>query len=85
MHKKILLLGSGELGKEVVIALQRYGQTVVAVDAYAGAPAMQVADACEVINMLDGKALDAGLQWEVFSSEGRGPDMEERINGFMKK
>lgn len=59
MHKKILLLGSGELGKEVVIALQRYGQTVVAVDAYAGAPAMQVADACEVINMLDGKALDA--------------------------
>ncbi|MGB2190292.1 MAG: phosphoribosylglycinamide formyltransferase 2, partial [Flavobacteriales bacterium] len=44
MHKKILLLGSGELGKEVVIALQRYGQTVIAVDAYEGAPAMQVAD-----------------------------------------
>ena len=59
MHKKILLLGSGELGKEVVIALQRYGQTVIAVDAYKGAPAMQVADSCEVINMLDGEALDA--------------------------
>ena len=59
MHKKILLLGSGELGKEVVIALQRYGQTVIAVDAYAGAPAMQVADGFEVINMLDGEALDA--------------------------
>jgi len=59
MHKKILLLGSGELGKEVVIALQRYGQTVIAVDAYEGAPAMQVADGCEVINMLDGEALDA--------------------------
>ncbi|MAI23062.1 MAG: formate-dependent phosphoribosylglycinamide formyltransferase [Crocinitomicaceae bacterium] len=58
MHKKILLLGSGELGKEVVIALQRYGQTVIAVDAYEGAPAMQVADACEVINMLDGEELD---------------------------
>ncbi len=58
MHKKVLLLGSGELGKEVVIALQRYGQTVVAVDSYAGAPAMQVADDCEVINMLDGEALD---------------------------
>lgn len=59
MIKKVLLLGSGELGKEVVIALQRLGQHVVAVDSYAGAPAMQVADGCEVIDMLDGKALDA--------------------------
>ena len=58
MNKKILLLGSGELGKEVVIALQRLGQHVVAVDAYPGAPAMQVADAFEVIDMLDGTALD---------------------------
>ena len=48
MTKKILLLGSGELGKEFVIAAQRLGQTVVACDSYAGAPAMQVADACEV-------------------------------------
>ncbi len=58
MNKKILLLGSGELGKEFVIACQRYGQHVIAVDSYAGAPAMQVADDCEVINMLDGDALD---------------------------
>ena len=59
MRKKILLLGSGELGKEFVIALQRYGQYVIAVDSYEGAPAMQVAHEFEVINMLDGKALDA--------------------------
>ena len=58
MNKKILLLGSGELGKEFVIACQRYGQQVIAVDSYAGAPAMQVADAYEVINMLDGDELD---------------------------
>lgn len=58
MQKKILLLGSGELGKEFVIAAQRLGQNVVAVDSYDNAPAMQVADDCEVINMLDGDALD---------------------------
>lgn len=58
MVKKILLLGSGELGKELVIALQRLGQYVIAVDNYAGAPAMQVADEYEVINMLDGNQLD---------------------------
>ncbi len=50
---KIMLLGSGELGKEVVISAKRLGKTVVAVDRYAGAPAMQVADHFEVINMLD--------------------------------
>jgi phosphoribosylglycinamide formyltransferase 2 len=59
MTKKILLLGSGELGKEFVIAAKRLGQYVVACDSYAGAPAMQVADACEVFDMLDGDALDA--------------------------
>lgn len=59
MQKKILLLGSGELGKEFVIAAQRIGQTVIAADSYHGAPAMQVADGFEVINMLDGAALDA--------------------------
>lgn len=59
MQKKVLLLGSGELGKEVVIALQRLGQYVIAVDSYEGAPAMQVAHESEVINMLDGEALDA--------------------------
>ena len=57
MVKKILLLGSGELGKEFVIAAKRKGQYVVACDSYAGAPAMQVADACEVFSMLDGDAL----------------------------
>lgn len=59
MNKKILLLGSGELGKELVISLKRMGQTVIAVDNYANAPAMQVADGFEVIDMLDGNALDA--------------------------
>ncbi len=59
MQKKVLLLGSGELGKEVVIALQRLGQYVIAVDSYENAPAMQVAHTFEVINMLDGVALDA--------------------------
>ena len=59
MTKKILLLGSGELGKEFVIAAQRKGQYVIACDSYAGAPAMQVADECEVFSMLDGDALEA--------------------------
>lgn len=58
MNKKILLLGSGELGKEFVIAAQRIGQTVIAVDSYENAPAMQVAHGFEVINMLDGAELD---------------------------
>jgi phosphoribosylglycinamide formyltransferase 2 len=56
---KILLLGSGELGKEFVIAAQRLGQYVIAVDSYKNAPAMQVAHESAVINMLDGDALDA--------------------------
>lgn len=56
--KKILLLGSGELGKEFVIAAQRLGIYVIAVDSYEHAPAMQVAHEFEVINMLDGAALD---------------------------
>ena len=59
MRKKILLLGSGELGKELVIALKRLGQMVIAADSYADAPAMQVADNFEVLNMLDAKQLDA--------------------------
>ena len=57
--KKILLLGSGELGKEFVIAAKRKVVYVVACDRYAGAPAMQVADECEVFSMLDGDALEA--------------------------
>ena len=62
MAKKILLLGSGELGKEFVIAAQRLGQTVIACDKYAGAPAMQVADGYEVFDMLDGEALAAAVK-----------------------
>lgn len=59
--KKILLLGSGELGKEFVIAAQRLGQYVIACDSYAGAPAMQVADEFEVFSMLDGEALEKAV------------------------
>lgn len=55
--KKFLLLGSGELGKEVVISAKRLGHVVIAVDKYAGAPAMQVADGFEVIDMLNADAL----------------------------
>ena len=55
------MLGSGELGKEVVIALKRMGCTVIACDAYEGAPAMQVADAFEVFSMLDGDALERAV------------------------
>ena len=61
MHKKILLLGSGELGKELVIALKRLGQTVIAADSYPNAPAMQVADASAVLDMLDAAQLDAAV------------------------
>ncbi|KPQ35340.1 MAG: phosphoribosylglycinamide formyltransferase 2 PurT [Phormidium sp. OSCR] len=53
-----MLLGSGELGKEVVIAAQRLGNTVIAVDRYENAPAMQVADIAEVVSMQDGDALE---------------------------
>lgn len=58
MIKKIMLLGSGELGKELVISLKRLGQYVIAVDSYSNAPAMQVADTHEVIDMLNGDELD---------------------------
>lgn len=57
--KKILLLGSGELGKEFVIAAKRAGQYVIACDRYDNAPAMQVADEREIFSMLDGEALTA--------------------------
>ena len=60
--KKILLLGSGELGKEIVIAAKRAGQYVIACDRYDNAPAMQVADEREVFSMLDGDALDAAVK-----------------------
>lgn len=60
--KKILLLGSGELGKEFVIAAQRLGQHVIACDSYPEAPAMQVADEYEVFSMLDGEALERAVE-----------------------
>ena len=59
--KKIMLLGSGELGKEVIISLQRYGMFTIACDNYINAPAMQVSDAFEVFDMLDSKSLDAAI------------------------
>ena len=62
--RRVLLCGSGELGKEVVIELQRYGVEVIAVDAYADAPAMQVADRAHVISMLDGDALREVIEKE---------------------
>jgi len=61
---RVLLCGSGELGKEVVIELQRLGVEVIAVDRYADAPAMQVAHRHHVLNMLDGAALRAVIELE---------------------
>lgn len=62
--RKALLLGSGELGKEVAIELMRLGVEVVACDKYAGAPAMQVAHRCHVFNMLDGAELRRVVELE---------------------
>jgi phosphoribosylglycinamide formyltransferase 2 len=62
--KRVMLLGSGELGKEVAIELQRFGCEVIAVDRYPDAPAMQVAHRSHVINMLDGAALAALVERE---------------------
>lgn len=62
--RKALLLGSGELGKEVAIELMRYGVEVVACDRYANAPAMQVAHRCHVFNMLDGAELRRIIELE---------------------
>jgi len=61
---RVMLCGSGELGKEVVIELQRYGIEVIAVDSYPNAPAMQVADRAHVVSMLDGAALRAVIEAE---------------------
>ena len=61
---RVLMCGSGELGKEVVIELQRYGVEVIAVDRYANAPAMQVAHRSHVITMLDGDALREVIEKE---------------------
>src|SRR5664279_5593116 len=61
---KVMLLGCGELGKEVIIALQRLGVEVIAVDRYANAPGHQVAHRAHVINMADGAALRALIEKE---------------------
>ena len=61
---KIVLLGSGELGKEVALEAQRFGMEVIAVDRYANAPAMQVAHRSHVIPMLDGDKLRAIIEEE---------------------
>jgi len=61
---RMLMLGSGELGKEVVIEAQRYGVECIAVDRYANAPAMQVAHRCHVINMLDGAEIRRVIELE---------------------
>src|ERR671933_650620 len=58
----LMLLGSGELGREFTIAAKRLGCRIVACDRYANAPAMQLADAFEVFPMLDGKALRAAVE-----------------------
>ena len=61
---RVMLLGSGELGKEVAIEFQRYGLEVIACDSYANAPAMQVADRAHVFSMLDGDALRKTIELE---------------------
>ena len=62
LPQKIMLLGAGELGKEFVIAAQRLGNYVIAIDSYPNAPAMQVADTSEVISMLNGDDLERVVQ-----------------------
>ena len=64
VEKKAVLCGSGELGKEIAIELERYGVHVVAVDKYANAPAMQVAQSSHVLSMLDGDALAKMIEEE---------------------
>ena len=61
---KVMMLGSGELGKEVVIELQRFGVEVIAVDRYPNAPGMQVAHRSHVINMLNGRELRSVIEKE---------------------
>lgn len=64
VEKKVVLCGSGELGKEIAIELERFGVNVVAVDKYANAPAMQVAQSSHVLSMLDGDALAEMIEKE---------------------
>ena len=68
---RVMLLGSGELGKEVAISLQRYGVEVIAVDRYEGAPAHQVAHRSHVIDMTDSDALLALIRRDGRNTRGR--------------
>ena len=68
---RVMMLGSGELGKEVVIELQRLGVEVIAVDRYANAPGHQVAHRAHVIDMTDGKALRALVYSHVDGNRAR--------------
>ena len=74
---KVLFCGAGELGKEVVIAMQRFGVETIAVDRYANAPGMQVAHRSHVINMLDGaelrQVIDAKSRTSSFRKSKRSP------------
>lgn len=81
--RKALLLGSGELGKEVAIELQRYGVEVVACDKYANAPAMQVAHRCHVFNMLDGDILRKVVEEE--KPDHIIPEVEAIATGTLRK
>ena len=88
MHKKILLLGSGELGKELVISLKRLGQTVIAADSYEGAPAMQVADGFVVIDMLNGNDLFhiySNMDIEPEQNDKKANELKSAFNAFKQK
>ena len=77
LPQKLMLLGSGELGKEFAIAAQRLGNYVIAVDRYANAPAMQVADAYEVISMLSADDLEAVVTKHQPDIIAKGVNVEE--------
>ena len=80
--RRILLLGSGELGKEVTISLKRLGREVIAVDSYPDAPAMQVADSRAVIDMTDPDALRALVDVQVGAADAGGLHADLNLTGF---
>ena len=82
--KKIMLLGSGELGKEVIISAQRLGCHVIAVDRYENAPGMQVADQSEVINMLDEHTLKNCINKYNFKKISKEKIISNTTNNFKK-
>ena len=82
---RVLLLGSGELGKEVALELQRFGVEVIAADRYADAPAMQVAHRSHVLDMLDGAAVRALIALEKPEYAGRRPDIERGLRWLWRR